>query len=210
MIERKFLEENYLEKNASMSEIANKLNCSVHKVEYWMKQYQIPRRNRSDANYVKYNPNGDPFTIKQDLSVDEVFLMGLALGIYWGEGNKRNVHSVRVGNTDPELIQTFTKFLRSICRVREDKIRFGLQLFSDIDENVAIQFWIDKLKIKRKQILPTVSRIQSGKIGTYKNKSNYGVMTVQVNNKKLRNWIIDQLVHLSPDSSVVERIHGGS
>ena len=67
-----------------------------------------------------------------------------------------------------------------------------------------------ELNISRNQILPTISRIQSGKIGTYKSKNHFGVMTVQVNNMKLRDWIVDQIVQISPSSSVVERIHGRS
>jgi hypothetical protein len=133
----------------------------------------------------------------------------LAIGIYWGEGNKKNKTSVRVGNTDPRLITIFTKFLREICNVQELKIRFGLQLFTDVNEQEAVDFWQSELGIKRNQFLPTISRIESGKIGTYKNKNLYGVMTVQVNNKKLRDWINEQIVQVSPGSSVVERIHGG-
>jgi len=210
MIPKDKLVELYTVQSLSMSQISKRLGCSVHKVEYWMKQYKIRRRNRSEANYLIYNPSGDPFDIKTDLSVEENYLKGIALGIYWGEGNKRNIHSIRVGNTDPGLILVFTKFLREICRVREEKIRFGLQLFSDVDKRDAINFWVTKLNISKQQFMPTISRIQSGKIGTYKSKNIYGVMTVQVNNRKLRDWLNSQLVQISPGSSVVERIHGGS
>jgi hypothetical protein len=194
MFSKSLLEELYLMNKLSMKEIAMQHSCSVHKVEYWMKQYSIQRRSRSEANYQKYNPTGDPFKIKKNLDKNELYLKGIAVGIYWGEGNKRNIHSVRVGNTDPKLIYIFTRFLREICCVREDKIRFGIQLFSDVNEEEAVQFWMNNLNITKKQILPTISRIQSGKIGTYKSKNIYGVMTVQVNNRKLRDWLNSQLV----------------
>ena len=77
----------------SMSEVADKLGFSRHKVAYWMKKMKIPRRSRSEAGYLKYNPNGDPFRIRTNLGIEESFLMGLGLGIYWGEGSKsRNIH----------------------------------------------------------------------------------------------------------------------
>jgi len=49
---------------------------------------------------IKYNPNGDPFEIKTNLDKGEQFLKGLGLGIYWGEGTKTSIHSLRVANTD--------------------------------------------------------------------------------------------------------------
>ncbi len=54
------LEKLYLSGN-SMSGIAVNLQCSIHKVAYWMSKYGIKRRSRSEALYVKLNPKGDPF-----------------------------------------------------------------------------------------------------------------------------------------------------
>lgn len=206
MITKSYLITTYIDRNLSMSEIAAELDCSVHKVEYWMKKHNIQRRNRSDATYIKSNPNGDPFKIKRNLTPEELQLKGLGIGIYWGEGNKKNLHSVRVGNTDPGLILTFVKFLRDICGVNEEKIVYGLQLFTDVDEKAALNYWMSKLNVQRSQIMPTISRISSGRIGSYKSKNQYGVITVYVNNVKLRNWIVQQLRCWS--SSTVEQGHG--
>ena len=41
--------------------------------------------------------------------------------------------------------------------------------------------------------MPTVTKTISGKIGTYKMKNQYGVITLYVFNVKLRNWLVDQL-----------------
>ncbi len=193
MITKENLVSAYIEKRLSMAEIAKEYGCSVNKIDYWMKSYDIKRRNRSEANYIKYNPEGDPFNIKFNLTAEEQHLKGLGMGIYWGEGNKRNVHSVRVGNTDPGLILTFVKFLKEICRVQENKITYGLQLFTDIDELTALNYWMSKLNIQRSQIMPTVNRINSGRIGSYQSKNVYGVITVCVHNVKLRNWMVNEL-----------------
>src|SRR3989344_2914295 len=94
-----------------MQEIADFLNCSLHKVAYWMEKHQVKTRSRSDATYLKRNPNGDPFKFRQPKNLGEAWLFGLGIGLYWGEGTKANQGSVRLGNTDPELIKKFIQFL---------------------------------------------------------------------------------------------------
>lgn len=73
----------------SSTEISQKLDCSVHKVVYWLDKAGIVRRKPSEALYLKYNPSGDPFHIKQVAALEDAFLHGLGSGIYWGEGNKK-------------------------------------------------------------------------------------------------------------------------
>ena len=184
----------YLTKAMSMQEIADYLGFSVNKISYWLKKYSVSMRTHSEASYVKYNGLNDPFKIKSNLTVDDERLFGMGIGIYWGEGNKKSQNAVRVGNTDATLIKVFIRFLTDICGVNRKKIRYGLQLFTDVDELEAVNFWIERLNITRNQIMPTISRIKSGKIGTYKVKNQFGVMTVYVFNRKLRDWLVDQLV----------------
>lgn len=105
-----------------MAEIAKKIGCSINKIAYWMDKYKIKRRSNSEATYVKRNPNGDPFKIKNKLNLKEQQLQGLGIGIYWGEGDKGNPHSLRVANTDPKLIRVFIRFLLEICRLEKKKL----------------------------------------------------------------------------------------
>ncbi|MBU3964305.1 hypothetical protein KJ591_00035 [Patescibacteria group bacterium] len=85
MIAKEKLEKLY-KSGLSIQGIVDKTDWSYHQVIYWMDKYNIHRRSRSEANYVKYNPNGDPFKIKENLTKNEVALKGLGLGIYWGDG----------------------------------------------------------------------------------------------------------------------------
>lgn len=183
----------YITKGMSMSEIARSYGYSVHKIEYWMSKYLIARRSRADAQSMKKHGVGHGFTIKHNLNAEEYKLFGLGVGLYRGEGNKRNRHTVRLGNTDPGIITTFTKFLVEICGVPREAIRYSLQIFTDIDEKEALNYWIYTLSINKKQIMPTVTKTISGKIGTYKMKNQYGVITLYVFNVKLRNWLVNQL-----------------
>lgn len=182
----------YIDRKQSLSEIANKLSFSVHKITYWMSAYQIPRRKQSEANYIKANPNGEPFCIKKRLTRDEVKLKYLALGLYWGEGNKTTNHAVRVTNSDPGVIKEFILYLRKICGAREDKIRFYLQTFKDNDLVVARKYWGEKLEI-RSDIINTTKPIHSMGKGSYKKVCKYGVMTVGFFNTHLKTYIMKEL-----------------
>lgn len=177
---------------ASMKQIASELNCSVHKISYWMQKYGIKRRNISDAVYIKHNPNGDPFHIKNITSINEALLMGMGLGLFWGEGNKADKYSVRLGNTNPVLIKTYIKFLTGICGVKKEKMKFSLQIFSDINKSDALEFWMSELDVSPSQFYKVTVTI-SGAIGTYRAKTKHGVLQVYVHNKKLRDALINML-----------------
>lgn len=188
-----------------MAEIAKELGCSVHKVSYWMNKYNIHRRSHSEAAYLKANPEGDPFAIKIDLSPDKQFLLGMGLGIYWGEGNKSDHHAVRITNTDPQMLLVFKHFLKEICSIKESKLSYSIVAFNDSDIDVVSQFWSIKLGVPSKKFGKIVQIHQQGK-GKYKNKSKFGVCSISFGNIKLKKWIMDQL--FSPDSSTAERALG--
>lgn len=192
LIEKSVLEQFYQKEHLSMMEISKKLHVSVNQVVWWMGRYDITRRSWSEATYVKRNPQGDPFRIKTNLSLQEAELKGIGLGIFWGEGNKTTKYGIKVGNTDHRLINKFIEFLTKICGVDRGKLRFSLIIFNDSDPVQAINYWISRLNIKEEQIgKPTIIPPQ-GK-GTYKNKSKYGVLTVGCFNTKLRKWLDKEL-----------------
>ena len=192
MIKEKILNEFYNEKKKSVKDIADYLHCSAHKVRYWMLKYNIHPRSHSEATYVKRNPDGDPFLFHKPEDTEEAALFGMGIGLYWGEGTKANLNSVRLGNTNPELIKRFMDFLVTFFQVEREDLKFGLQLFTDIDVEVALDFWIKKLNIHRCQIgKPVITK--SGSIGTYRKKSQYGVLTVMYHNKKLRDLLMSLL-----------------
>ncbi len=181
----------YVRQNKSTEEIGKIFGCSGHKVAYWMEKYKIPRRNQSEATYQKRNPLGDPFKSSEPSSLNEALLMGMGLGLYWGEGNKLNKNSIRLGNTDPALVRTFITFL-NLFNINEDKLRFGLQIFSDVKPMEALDFWIKQLKVNKSHFQKVVVTPSRG-AGTYRRKLKYGVLTVYFNNKKLRNVIVGKL-----------------
>jgi hypothetical protein len=185
------LEAFYLE-GKSMFEISQILDCSVHKVVYWMEKYGIKRRNHSEASYLKLNPNGDPFQIKTELLLEEAYLFGLGIGIYWGEGDKRSLNALRVANSDVDVIKTFVRFLLEICRVEQRKLFYSIICFNDSNISDVKEYWSKMLKISSEKFGKIVQIPPQGK-GTYRRKSQYGVCTVVVSNPKLKRWIMNEI-----------------
>ena len=192
---KKHLEKLY-NNGRSMAEIARELNCSIHKVVYWMEKYGIKRRSLSEATYLKANPNGDPFKIKNNINAKEMFLYGLGIGIYWGEGDKRSKNALRVANTDPYVIKTFTKFLLNICGLEKRKLLYNLISFNDSNPEEARIFWAKELETSPEKFGKIVQIPSQGK-GTYKKKSKYGVCIVIVCNMKLKAWIMKEIQAIS-------------
>ncbi len=214
MINKLFLEKRYIREKCSVAEIAGELNCSQNKVTYWIQKHNLKKRSISEAQYVKRNPNGDPFSFKSPSSNGEWFLYGLALGLYWGEGNKKSKTAIRIGNTDPDLQRYFLDFLVHMYRVDTSRLRYGLQVFTDSNPEKAKTYWCKKLNILPSSFQKVVVT-PSTKRGTYGQKSEYGVLTIYFSNTKIRDTIVDAIEALRRQTYAnvaqsVERVHGGS
>ncbi len=186
------LKDFYINKQKSSREISDIFKCSEHKINYWISKYKIPKRTISEAIYIKNNPKGDPFKFCPPKTLEEAKLFGLGLGIYWGEGNKANKNTVKIGNSNPSLIKIFMRFLKTFFRVKKKNLKFQLQIFSDINLEEAEEYWMNKLKISRVQMYKTIIT-KSGSLGTYRHKSLYGVISLYYSNTKLRNILINLL-----------------
>lgn len=175
-----------------MQDIAIHAKVSLHKVAYWMARHRIPSRSISDAVYLRYHPHGDPFKFRPPKTPKDARLFGMGLGLYWGEGTKANRGSVRLGNTDPELLRTFMTFLVRFFRVKKSDFRFGVQVFTDMNIDEVMRYWVKKLRVRKSQFYkPTITK--SGSLGTYRQKSQYGVVTVFYHNTRLRNLLVSLL-----------------
>lgn len=192
MVEKNILEILYHKQNYSVAKIATILKCSQTKVNYWLKKYNIKKRSISDALYLKNNPTGDPFCVNVYHIDDMSMLYGLGMGLYWGEGTKASKNSIRLGNTDPYLILSFIKFLAVFFDVKKTKLKFGLQVFSDLDTKIIKKYWMNVLGISSHQFYKIIVSKTTNK-GTYKKKTKYGVLTVYFNNTKLRNILNEKL-----------------
>ena len=209
MLTKKYLQKLYVEEQKSMKEIAEKLGCSVNRIHYWMIKHRFPRRSLRDAIYRKHHPQGDPFKYVPPRTAKDKMLFGMGMGLYWGEGTKANKHAVRLGNTDPELLKMFQKFLMRFFQIPREDFRFGLQLFTDINPKKALDFWTKELKIDKRQFYK-ITVTPSGSLGTYRKKSPYGVVTLYYNNYKVRDHLIKFLDTLSGRRSSGVEQHNGN
>lgn len=191
-MDKKLLERWYLRDKKSVHDIAKEFHCSDGKINYWLEKYSIPKRSISEAIYTKHNPGGDPFSVHTLQTNKDFFLFGLGLGLYWGEGTKKSLGQVRLGNTDPYLVRAFILFLRKIYAIDDVRLHFGLQIFSDMDQSKEERFWQDFLEVSPQKFFKTINT-RSGSIGTYREKSKHGVLTVYFNNKKLRDILVGEI-----------------
>ncbi len=194
-ISQPMLRELYINKKLSSKAISLEFNCSESKVNYWIQKYGIKKRSISEAVYLKQNPNGDPFKQQRIITLSDAFIYGLGLGLFWGEGNKKNPTSVRLGNSDPDLIKVFLYFLEERLHINRSRLKFGLQIFSDMDSQKVERYWRKHLNLNRDQFYKTVITI-SGKVGTYKEKSSYGILTLYFHNRKLRDLLVQEIDNL--------------
>lgn len=182
----------YVNEQKSAHEIATILKCSDNKINYWLKKYGIKKRSISDATYISSNPSGDPFIYKPPVTKEDFTLFGMGVGLYWGEGNKKNKNTVRLGNTDPNLVKKFLEFIDRFYAVSPERIRFGLQIFSDMNPEVALRFWTKSLSVSSKKFGKIIVTPARG-VGSYREKTKHGVLTVYIFNKKLRDLICGEI-----------------
>jgi hypothetical protein len=192
-MDKKILLKYYIKEKKSISEIADILGKSETGINYWIKKYSIKKRTISEAIYLKNNPDGDPFTVKipDNLYLSE--LKGIGIGLYWGEGSKKNKNSIKLCNTDPALIGKFIEFLVKILGVDKKLLKFSLQIYDDLDSEEVKKFWVEHLKIEPEQFYNKITITKSDKLGTYKKKNKLGVLNVYYHNTKLRNILIEML-----------------
>lgn len=132
------------------------------------------------------------------ISKRDLWLIGVAL--YWAEGQKERekASSVKFGNSDPEMIKLFLKWLNNICGITEQDISFRIY-FHENSKNRADEvrkYWSEvtgfpeecfqKITWKKNKI-KTTNRKNTG-------RDYYGLLQVEVKrstnlNRKIQGWI---------------------
>ncbi len=171
----------------SMKDIAQQKKVSVHKIAYWMRKFNIKSRSRSEATYLKRNPAGNPFKISSINNPMKIELLALGIALYLGEGSKKQQHGVRLANSDPKIIRLFLNFLIIICGIEKSKIKAWINIFNDKKYHESLKYWSKQTGIPITSFYSPI--IRHRKIGTYKNKSKYGTITIVFDNKKLLDQI---------------------
>lgn len=119
------------------------------------------------------------------LTRDPLFFTGVML--YWGEGDSKSLHLVRLANTDPRMVKLFVNFLTRCCGVPSDRIKADLFLYPDLGEERERQFWSRRIGIPQAQFCKS-QVIQSRNFrGLHPSKRlEHGICSVRVNSRGLK------------------------
>lgn len=146
-------------------------------------------RVRGIALAVQYE-SAEKEALKEMKLYRNIPLFTTALALYWGEGDKRNKHQVRITNTEPAMLYVFIEFLIKICGVKKEKISLALFSYKDLSEQKSKRYWSKQLGITqyhKTQVLP--SRHET-------NRLPYGVCMVVVSNTYLKRKLMTWIDHL--------------
>ncbi len=123
--------------------------------------------------------------------------------LYWAEGRKPYrdkrgwmQYPVALTNSDPEVIKTFTKFLREIIGIKNKNLRGWLQVYPDLDKTKCEKFWSKLSGIPTKQFHKTYL----AKHGKHKPKFNYGTFAVIYNRKEVSQKIFNIIEEIKSET----------
>jgi len=112
----------------------------------------------------------------------------LLVGMYWGEGTKKDFAII---NSDPLLLQTFVKCLRTIFKIPNNRISGGLRVHRDISIEKCRKFWSQSLAISPEAFHR--SEIIEGK---KKGKLPYGMCRIRVRSGIKERVLVQTLISL--------------
>lgn len=72
------------------------------------------------------------------LSKRDLWMIGI--GLYMGEGSKL-YESIRIINSDPQIIRLAVRWFREICGLGEDNFSIAVHLYPDVSPRAAMRFW---------------------------------------------------------------------
>lgn len=176
----------YRQQDATGPEVALRLGISLKQVYDALRRQGVPRKSLLEQNRTRFQRKPLSFIFKEKFSrrERELFIAGLML--YYGEGAKTGT-TVDFTNSDPKPVRLFLRFLKLICGVKEDKIRFYLYCFSDQNIYSLIGFWCSQLGVERKQFTKPYVRSTLNK---GKRVLSNGVLHVRYSDKRLLEKIL--------------------
>lgn len=123
----------------------------------------------------------------------ELLLVGTAL--YWGEGHKAVKGTVGMANSDPAVIKLFIRWLNKCFGVPISKMRIGLNIHEDMDQQEIEEYWRQATKFCNEQFQKT--QVARNTVAGLKKKQAYrGTATILVHNANLQYKIQGMLEQL--------------
>ncbi len=135
----------------------------------------------------------------KSISKRELFLVGIAL--YWAEGSKSTGNKTGVmvdfGNSDPQMLKLFIKWLRTFANVTSDDFTLRLHLHENHKsrESEIIKTWSEELGESKNLFTKTLYKKHNPKTNRTKVDNSYiGLVSVRVKkstdlNLRILGWI---------------------
>ena len=204
-------------KGKSYGEIKSLLGVPKSTLSSWLKELELPpsikkiliKKGRAPREQLmKFNRRRTQIIkienqqIKQvaadeikPLSKYELLLIGAAL--YWAEGYNRQdkVPSpyISFGNSNPDMVVLFLRFLREVLRIPEEKLRPTVQIHHNIKPESAIKFWARITDIPKDRFLITHQTSRASKGRRPRNSLPHGTLKLNVigrqNFFQIKGWI---------------------
>lgn len=134
----------------------------------------LPAITQSERVYRALNPE-DPFTYLPEKK-HELELIGLTLWLTEGDRTQ-----LSLANGSPSIIQYYLRFLREVCRLRENKIKAVIHCHDTLSYHKCLRYWSCIANIPTARFNKPYIKIDKG--GT--RKYPYGIMRVVASNTKL-------------------------
>lgn len=188
MISKRQLEMLYWQRRKTLNAIGKQHGVSGTAVWKWMRHHGLTRRTVSQAMFIRHNPT-PPFRLGS-LSPEQEFLRCVATVLYWCEGTHRDkrgkpLYTLTFTNADEQALAVWVRFLRDVCRLREDKIRARLYLHRDQSARMLLRYWSSRLRIPRQQF-EQVTVTASSREKSKRNHPEYrGTVKIKVHSKAL-------------------------
>jgi len=181
----------YWNKKYNLKEVSENLGVSFWSLYRFMSKNNIPRRGRSEANYVG-NKHKLHFEVKGKLTEKDRELKIAGIMLYWAEGSKSlKSNMLDFINSDPSMVKVFLKFLRQICGVKEDRLRLYLYSYSYQEIDKLKDYWSRVTGISQRQFLKPY--VREGNPNLSGRKLPYGLVHIRYCDKRLLelvlNWI---------------------
>ena len=112
-------------------------------------------------------------------SISKRDLWMIGLGLYIGEGAK-SIESVRIINSDPEIIKLSIKWLREVCGLKTSNITLAIHLYPDNDIEKSLQFWSKETRIPLAQFRKTQIDKRINKLRKNQGKLPFGTAHIRI------------------------------
>lgn len=192
----------YRKKGYSYNMISQKLGISKSTLSDWLKELpyypnetvikrikegpaksgQI-RHNQKVANILKMKKLAQQELGK--LTKRDLWLLGI--GLYLGEGSKSSNGTIRIINSNPDIIKLAIKWFKNICGLTVKNLNLAIHLYPDNNIKKSINFWSKTTGIPKNQFGKTQIDIRTKKSIIRKNKLPYGTahLTIRSNGNQI-------------------------